>query len=145
MTHNSEKNNITFFIDENDIEVNQHNNDFEYDKDEYSYNIDDDYLLQLDNLLDKYENTDFDLKVSQLIDYNINYTLKSLLAICDYYGISKNLKNLKANKEQIIEALVYFENDKNNLKVVSNRKKLWFYMNQLKKDKFMKKYIMLWN
>ena len=29
------------------------------------------------------------------IDYKINYTVKELLLICEYYGIAKELKNNK--------------------------------------------------
>jgi len=133
MTENSE-NNITFFIDTDD------DNDCS----------DNDYLLELDTILNDYENeneheaTEFDLKVSQMVDYSINYTVKDLLLICDYYGIGKQLKTLKANKEQIIESIVIFENDSNHTLIVIKRRKLWFYMNELKKDKFMKKYILSW-
>lgn len=133
MTDNNE-NNITFFIDDND------DNDCS----------DNDYLLELDAILNDYqnenerENTEIDLKVSQMVDYSINYTVKDLLLICDYYGIGKNLKYLKANKEQIIESIVIFENDSNHTLIVIKRRKLWFYINELKKDKFMKKYIVLW-
>ena len=79
-----------------------------------------------------------------MVDYNINYIVKDLLLICDYYGIAKQLKITKANKEQIIESIVIFENDINNSQIVFKRRKLWFYMNELKKDKFMKKYILSW-
>lgn len=135
MTDNNE-NNITFFIDDND--------------DNDCSNNENDYLLELDTILNDYqnenerENTEIDLKVSQMVDYSINYTVKDLLLICDYYGIGKNLKYLKANKEQIIESIVIFENDSNHTLIVIKRRKLWFYINELKKDKFMKKYIVLW-
>ena len=87
----------------------------------------------------------YELAIPQILDYNFNYTLKGLLNICEYYGIAKNLKACKSNKEQIIDALVFFENDPTNFNIIYQRQKLWFYMDELKKDKFMKKFILCWN
>ena len=78
-----------------------------------------------------------------IINYNINYTIKELMLICSYYGISQNIKINKCNKEEIILALVTFENDTKNQEIVFKRKNMWFYVNELKNDKFMKKYILL--
>ena len=84
-----------------------------------------------------------DLVFPKMINYNINFTVKELLIICDYYGFAKELKNSKCNKEQIIEILVSFESDPINDDIVNKRQTLWFYIGQLKNDKFMKKYV-LW-
>ena len=78
-----------------------------------------------------------------MINYNENFTVKELLIICDYYGFAKTLKNSKCNKEQIIEILVSFESDLNNSDIVFKRQNMWFYMSELKNDKFMKKFL-LW-
>jgi hypothetical protein len=78
-----------------------------------------------------------------IINYNINYTIKELMLICSYYGISQNIKINKCNKEEIILALVTFENDTKNQEIVFKRKNMWFYISELKNDKFMKKYILL--
>jgi hypothetical protein len=86
-----------------------------------------------------------DEMMSKMVNYNLNYLAKDLLVICDYYGIGKNLKTAKANKEQIIEALVFFENSPENQEIVSKRNLLWFYMNELKNDRFMRKFIVLWH
>jgi hypothetical protein len=56
----------------------------------------------------------------------------------------RKYRDWKNKKEQIIESLVLFENEATHKGVVNKRKSMWFYMNELKKDKFMKKYIMLW-
>jgi hypothetical protein len=79
----------------------------------------------------------------QMINYSENYTVKELLLICDYYGFAKDLKINKFNKEQIICFLVEFELNIENSEIVCKRQNLWFYINELKQDKFMKKYI-LW-
>lgn len=129
--------NITFvFDDENGMNNNESNID--------------DILKQMDNLTDFGDFGDFDdledialddLKIPEIINYNENYTVKELLLICEYYGIAKELKAKKCNKEIIIEFLVDFESKITNTEVVCKRKNLWFYMNELKSDKFMKKYI----
>ena len=77
-----------------------------------------------------------------IVNYNINYTIKELMLICSYYGISQIIKNNKCNKEEIILALVTFESDINNREIVFKRKNMWFYISELKNDKFMKKYIL---
>jgi hypothetical protein len=74
-------------------------------------------------------------------EYKINYNVKDLLLICEYYGIAKELKIQKFCKEMIIYFLVDFENDPLNNTIVLKRKELWHCINLLKNDKFMKKYI----
>jgi hypothetical protein len=77
------------------------------------------------------------------LDYKLNYTVKELLLICEYYGISKEMKTNKYNKDVIINVLVDFENNPINIKVVSKRQSMWYCIDKLKNDKFMKKYV-LW-
>ena len=86
---------------------------------------------------------DNDLMIPQMINYNENFTVKDLLLICEYYGFAKDVKTNKFNKEQIINFLVSFESDQNNSDIVCKRQNMWFYINELKNDKFMKKFI-LW-
>ena len=81
--------------------------------------------------------------VNKHIDYTVKYTIKELLLICEYYGISKELKLNKCNKEEILRVLVHFENNPENIEVVLRRQQMWEYINTLKSDKFMKKYV-LW-
>ena len=66
-----------------------------------------------------------------------NYSIKELILICDYY----NLNDRKMKKQDIINNINYFENKSENEFFVKQRKRLWFYMETLKNDKFMKKYI----
>ena len=95
------------------------------------------FMAEIENELDD------ELTIPKMINYNENFTVKELLLICDYYGFSKELKTNKCNKEQIIEILVSFESDLNNSNIVFKRQNMWFYMSELKNDKFMKKYV-LW-
>jgi hypothetical protein len=76
-------------------------------------------------------------------DYTNNYTLKQLFIICDYYGITKQLKSYKCNKPQIIKYLIQYETNPDNKEFVNKRKTMWFYINELKTDSCMRKYI-LW-
>jgi len=101
--------------------------------------------FDIDELMAEIENTDLnnELTIPQMINYNENYTVKELLLICEYYGFAKDLKNNKYNKEQIIDFLVTFESDINNSDIVFKRQNMWFYINELKNDKFMKKFV-LW-
>jgi hypothetical protein len=101
--------------------------------------------FNIDELMAEIENIELndELTVPQMINYHENYTVKELLLICEYYGFAKNIKNNKYNKEQIIDFLVMFESDINNSDIVFKRQNMWFYINELKNDKFMKKYI-LW-
>jgi hypothetical protein len=85
-------------------------------------------------------NEEEDENLSRKIDYSINYTVKQLSIICDYYGILKGMKRNK-NKNELIEALVVFESDPNHFDIVFQRRRLWFYLEELKKDAFMKRFI----
>lgn len=100
--------------------------------------------INIDELVAEIENTDYlnnDLIIPQMINYNENFTVKELLIICEYYGFAKELKNNKSNKQQIIHFLVTFESDPSNFHIVCKRQNMWFYINELKNDKFMKKYV----
>jgi hypothetical protein len=77
------------------------------------------------------------------VDYKINYTVKKLLLICEYYGIAKELKIHKCCKDVIIQFLVDFESNPLNNTIVLRRQEMWRCINILKNDKFMKKYV-LW-
>ena len=120
--------NVFFSLDETTVEFNN--------EDIINNLLDDfDYTNQINNL------TSEEIMESLSIEYKINYNVKDLLLICEYYGISKELKVQKFSKEMIIYFLVDFENDLLNNTIVMKRKKLWSYIDILKNDKFMKKYI----
>jgi hypothetical protein len=107
-------------------------------QDENNFNIE-----QLMAEIENAELSDSDLMIPQMINYNENFTVKELLLICEYYGFAKDVKTNKFNKEQIIDFLVSFETDPNNSDIVFKRQNMWFYINELKNDKFMKKFV-LW-
>ena len=83
------------------------------------------------------------LLAARLIEYDTNYNVKQLLLICEYYGLLKEVKLNKLKKQELIFFLLDFEENVENSLIVYKRKQLWYFMNELKNDKFMKKYI-LW-
>ena len=121
--------NITFFLDD-------FLDDENYSKTEQ---------IDINSFLQEFENTEVynDLLFPQTINYIENYTVKELLLICEYYGFAKDLKNKKYNKNAIANFLVEFEINPSNNDIVFKRKNMWVYINELKNDKFMKKYV-LW-
>ena len=136
--------NISFFIEEDD-DANIHIIENTIENMDENINIHDEILhVNASTLL--YENSvreSNNLFFSNMIHYNENCTVKELMIICDYYGISKEIKSNKYNKEQIIQLLVSFESNYQHQEMVYKRKNMWFYINELKNDKYMKKYI-LW-
>ena len=110
----------------------------EDDKIHNEFNIEE-ILNQLNNT----EHNNDNIFMPYIINYNENYTVKALFLICEYYGIARDLKNNKCNKEQIIYFLIEFERNPLNADIVFKRQNMWFYINELKNDNFMKKYV-LW-
>ena len=121
--------NISFFIDEYTNENNNNISDFNINE-----ILNSEYIFK-----------DEDNLCANFIHYDINCTVKQLLLICEYYGIAKDLKTNKCNKYDILNTLIIYENNIENNKKVNKRKKLWNNINELKNDKFMKKYVLLWN
>ena len=123
------KDNIDFSI----VEENSKEDNFDID----------DFLKEFEKTTDKY-NSNHDFVFPQMVNYSLNYTVKELLVICEYYGIAKALKVSKCNKETIINILIDFESNPLNADIVFKRQNMWFYINELKNDRFMKKFIILW-
>jgi hypothetical protein len=73
------------------------------------------------------------------LDYQTNYIKKDLEKIADYYEISKR----KKRKNELIEVIVLFEKDPVNIQKVYQRKKLWKYMEEIKKDKYLRQFLIL--
>jgi len=115
--------NITFFF--NEIEK----------EDETPINYQNNMISDMEELNNNH------LMIPYFVDYQLNYTVKQLLLICDYYDIVKSNKLNKCTKDEIIHHLMIFENNSENTEMVLKRKQLWFFMSELKIDKFMKKFI----
>ena len=50
-------------------------------------------------------------------------------------------KHVKKKKDELIKDIVQFEEDELNTNVVNRRKELWFYIDELKSDKYLQKHI----
>jgi len=129
------------------------------DNDHIQYNLYDELLgqdnsLHLQKLLEDFENTPYTKNTNSVtehaytcfeetfeaeqLNYALNYNTKQLIQIGEYYG----LKMKKMKKHEIINSILLFENDGENLDKVHQRIYIWNFLNELKKDPIMKKYIM---
>lgn len=95
--------------------------------------------LNVSDLLGEYDAQSEDCRMSQILNYQLNMTVQQLMRICNYYGISKGLN--KCAKDVIISILVDFELHDENATIVSRRRLMWFYIEELRNDKFMKKHV----
>jgi len=73
------------------------------------------------------------------IDYQTNYLKKELDRIADYYCIVKR----KKKKDQLVEEIVIFEKEPENIETVYRRKRLWSYVEEIKSDKYLSKFLIL--
>jgi hypothetical protein len=102
--------------------------------------------LDLNSFLTDFEKIDVphaepsgDYFLAQMSEYDLNYTLKQVGMIYEYYNIGKITKLKKAD---IIQAIVVFEHDIENCEIVMRRQQLWHYLEELKADKFMKRFVL---
>ena len=83
----------------------------------------------------------YDKIFMEIKNYDLNFTIKQLTQICEYYNLSKDIKLNKMKKQDIIEQIVLFEHSYENYNTVLKRKEMWYYMSELKNDKLMKKMV----
>ncbi len=101
----------------------------------------------IENLLSDFENIELineyydsqDEMYASMNNYEVNYTVKHLQQIIDYYEIK--LGKGRKKKDDLICEILLFEEKLENVEIVFRRKEMWYYMEELKKDKFMKKFI----
>lgn len=132
---NINKENISYTIidikKENDTGVNIENLLERFQQEKISNESQNEY----DGYLEENEN---DFFFTQVKDYELNFTSKQLIAINDYYGLGNTSKTKKLD---IIERIVDFENNDENYEIVNKRQTLWFYIDELKKDPYTKKFV----
>jgi DNA-binding LytR/AlgR family response regulator len=125
-----EKTNITYILNEINDEK---ENIFTFE----------DILKNFEEIEFKPSNTDekllYDDYLINVVNYDLNNTVKQLTLICDFYKLK--IPKGKTKKQEIIEKIMYFENDESNVEIVTKRKFLWYCMNELKNNNFMKKYV----
>jgi len=105
--------------------------------------------LDLDSFLTDFEKMEVNVSsqldpsgdyfLAQMSQYDLNYNLKQLTMIYEYYNLGKVAKIKKAD---MIQAIVVFEHDTENCEIVMRRQVLWHYLEELKADKFMKRFIL---
>mgnify|MGYP001219105393 CR=1 FL=1 len=84
-------------------------------------------------------NNDINDKIDiSILLYN-TYSVKQLNYIMQYYNISKG----RMCKDEIIQSIIIFETDENNINIVNKRKYLWNMVAQLKNDEFFAKYVII--
>ena len=93
-----------------------------------------------EEIYDDYDNLmGFDDYLASELYYRTNYIKKDLEHIVDYYGLSKR----KKKKDDLIEDIVLFEKDIINTEKVYQRRKMWKYIEEIKKDKYLKQFLIL--
>jgi hypothetical protein len=128
--------NINFLLEENGVinesstELDTFMKEFEFHQTNEIYS--NDTILHETNEI--YSNDNI---FAQMKNYDTNFNLKQLVLICEYYKLKPN----KLKKQEVIEQIILFENEYENISTVIKRKELWYYLNELKNDKMMKKFI----
>ena len=120
----TKKDNISFSLQETSKELSE-NKFITYDE-----------LMKEVDLIDMANCDDY---IALEIEYNSNYNRKELDHIADYYGISKR----KKKKNQLVEEIVIFEKEPENMENVHRRKMLWYYVEEIKSDKYLSKFLIL--
>jgi hypothetical protein len=126
MEKNKNDENITFFLDDEQIDDFLDLNELENQLNEINMsNIqDDDIFIEMKN-------------------YELNFNVKQLMLICEYYEM-KDIRANKLKKQDVIEQIILFETNPENIEVVTKRKELWYYIDELKNDKMMKRFV-IWS
>ena len=115
-------------------------NELEGERDELLRHIDTlDKRIEELNSYGREDILDMDDYLASELDYQTNYIKKELERIADYYEISKR----KKRKDELIEVIVLFEKDPVNIQKVYQRKKLWRYIEEIRKDKYLRQFLIL--
>tara|TARA_B100001093_G_scaffold519500_1_gene608823 strand:+ start:6235 stop:6618 length:384 start_codon:yes stop_codon:yes gene_type:complete len=101
-----------------------------------SVDIEEEKIITNDN---KYYSDDLTVIYYLLEEEYNEFTKKELERICDYYEISKR----KKRKAELIQDIIIFEQDENNSELVQRRNELWYCIEQIKSDNYLKKFLIL--
>ena len=96
----------------------------------------DDLLREVD-LMEITNRALMDDYVAAEINYQTNFTKKELERVADYYGLSKR----KKKKGELVTDISIYEKDSDNFHKTQQRKKLWAYMQEIKEDKYLSKFL----
>ena len=78
--------------------------------------------------------------MTQQFYYEDNYHSEGIVS---YMLIIMILVNVRKRKLDLIDDIIAFELDTDNEELVEQRKRLWFYINELKNDNYLSKFIIL--
>jgi hypothetical protein len=87
---------------------------------------------------EKVTNYENNLFFSEIYNYDINYGVRELGFIYEYYYGSKKTKSKKID---LITGIVLFETNLENFEKVAKRRRLWQCIEELKTDKYMKRFL----
>tara|TARA_S200000501_G_C20660098_1_gene671500 strand:- start:475 stop:870 length:396 start_codon:yes stop_codon:yes gene_type:complete len=89
-------------------------------------------------------NDDFSNEYTVLsIHYKENFLKKELERIAEYYEISLKNNRRKKKKEDLVNDIVLFEINVENTYIVERRKELWLYIEEIKSDSYLNKFLLL--
>ena len=137
MNNFSENENITFKFTDTDTDTDTDN----YNTDNNDNTLTDEFYAMLNKSEEPSSDNQYDNIFMEIKNYDLNFTLKQLTQICEYYNLSKDIKLNKMKKQDIIEQIILFEHSYENYNTVLKRKEMWYYMSELKNDKLMKKMV----
>ena len=137
MNNFGENENITFKFTDTDTDTDTDN----YNTDNTDNTLTDEFYALLNKSEEPSSDNQYDNIFMEIKNYDLNFTLKQLTQICEYYNLSKDIKINKMKKQDIIEQIILFEHSYENYNTVLKRKEMWYYMGELKNDKLMKKMV----
>ncbi len=90
-----------------------------------------------------FNDEDVDYIIACELEYRDNYTKPQLELIAEYYNIPKKENRRVKRKDKLIEDIVIFEKDITNYDIVQRRKTLWFYIEEIRNDSYLSKFLIL--
>jgi hypothetical protein len=114
---------------------------YEIQEQELDQDLDQDDLEKILMEFEEMENADMmneDELCVAMLNYDTNYTVKQLQLICEYYSI----KTARFKKNELIVKILLFENSLENVELVVRRREMWNYMDELKKDKVLRRFLL---
>jgi len=136
-------------MEKNNQKENEHNIFFSFEEKDNNQCLTEEELQKMINELDNVcndnncnDNTCFINDAILDEAYYSLLTLKELIKISQYYGLDKLTKKFK--KSDYVELIIGFESIHDNYDIVERRIRFWAYMNELKNDPYMKKFL-LWD
>ena len=123
---------INYEIQEQDLDQDLMDEDLEIDEDIQQF------LTEFEEMDDNTDTMNDDELCVAMLDYDTNYTVKQLQLICEYYSI----KTARFKKTELIVQIMLFENSLENVELVVRRREMWNYIDELKKDKVLKRFLL---